>query len=328
METAQTGDRSGEIGGSMTSAVAYQEAASRSAVQIDAVFLFIAAVSLFFFFLVEGLLIYFAVRYRRRKGSDDRATSEVRSHTVLEIVWVVIPSLVVIAFFVYGYMVYEDVTRPAPGSGEINVIARQFFFEFRHPDGRTETGELRIPVGKPVKLVMTSRDVIHGLFVPAFRLKQDIVPGQFTYLYLQPDQEGTYDILCTEYCGVGHSTMRAKLIVMSPAEYAKWETGTAATAALPPSEIGKALMEKFGCLGCHSTDGTVKVGPTFKGLFGSRVPLADGRTATADEGFLKESIIDPGATIVKGYPNVMPTFKGQLSEDDIAAIVDYMKSLK
>lgn len=312
----------------MTSAAAFQEAASRSAVQIDAVFLFIAAVSLFFFFLVEGLLIYFAIRYRRRKASEDRATSEVRSHTVLEIVWVIIPSLVVIAFFVYGYMVYEDVTRPAPGSSDINVIARQFFFEFRHPDGRAETGELHVPAGKPVKLVMTSRDVIHGLFLPAFRLKQDVVPGQFTYLYLQPDKEGTYDILCTEYCGVGHSTMRAKLIVMPPGEYEKWAAATAAPATLPPAEKGKALMEKFGCMGCHSADGTVKVGPTFKGLFGSRVPLADGRTVVADEGFLKESVLDPGATIVKGYPNVMPTFKGQLSEDDIAAIIDHMKSLK
>lgn len=313
----------------MTHGGAFQEAASRSAVQIDAVFLFIAAVSLFFFFLVEGLLIYFAVRYRRRKAHDEWATSEVKGHTVLEIVWVIIPSLVVIAFFVYGYMVYEDVTRPAPGSGDVNVVARQFFFEFRHPDGRTEVGELRVPAGKPVRLVMTSRDVIHGFFVPAFRIKQDVLPGQYTYLHLQPDKEGTYDIFCAEYCGVGHSTMRAKLLVMPPGEYAKWAAaGTAAQAALPPSEKGKALLGKYGCLGCHSTDGTVKVGPTFKGLYGSGVSLADGRTVTADEGFLKESIVDPGAAIVKGFPNVMPTFKGQLSDDDIAAIIDYLKTLK
>ena len=311
----------------MTSSV-YQEAASRSAVQIDAVFLFIAAVSLFFFFLVEGLLIYFAVRYRRRRAAEEWATSEVKSHTVLEIVWVIIPSLVVIAFFVYGYLVYEDVTRPAPGSTDINVIARQFYFEFRHPDGRAEVGELRVPRGKPVKLVLTSRDVIHGVFIPAFRLKQDVLPGRYTYLYLQPDKEGTYDILCTEYCGVGHSTMRAKLFVMPPGEYAKWAAEKAVPAGLAPSGKGKALLEKFGCLGCHSTDGTVKVGPTFKGLFGRSVPLADGRTAMADEGFLKESIVDPGAAIEKGFPNVMPTFKGQLSDDDIAAIIDYLKTLK
>jgi cytochrome c oxidase subunit 2 len=313
----------------MTNAYATGEAASRSAVQIDAVFLFITVVSLFFFFLVEGLLIYFAVRYRRRKASGDYATSEVKGNLALEIVWVIIPSLVVIAFFVYGYLVYQDVTRPAPGSSDIYVTARQFLFEFKHSDGRSEVGELRVPAGKPVKLIMTSRDVIHGLFVPSFRLKQDILPGQYTYLYLQPDKEGTYDIFCTEYCGVGHSTMRGKLVVMPPAEYEKWAAaGTAAQAAVPPSERGKSLLEKFGCLGCHSTDGTVKVGPTLKGLYGSRVPLEDGRTAVADEGFLKESIVDPGAGIVKGFPNVMPTFKGQLSDDDIAAIIAYIKTLK
>jgi cytochrome c oxidase subunit 2 len=313
----------------MTNAYATGEAASRSAVQIDAVFLFITVVSLFFFFLVEGLLIYFAIRYRRRKGSDGLATSEVKSNFVLEIVWVIIPSLVVIAFFVYGYLVYQDVTRPSPGSSDIYVTARQFFFEFKHSDGRSEVGELRVPAGKPVKLIMTSRDVIHGLFLPAFRLKQDILPGQYTYLYLQPDKEGTYDILCTEYCGVGHSTMRGKLVVMPSAEYAKWAAaGTAAQAALPPSEKGKALLEKFGCLGCHSIDGSAKVGPSFKGLYGSRVSLEDGRPAVADEGFLKESIVDPGARIVKGFPNVMPTFKGQLSDDDISAIIAYLKTLK
>jgi cytochrome c oxidase subunit 2 len=313
----------------MTNAYAYQEAASRSAVQIDAVFLFITVVSLFFFFLVEGLLIYFAVRYRRRKASEDFATSEVTGNLALEIVWVIIPSLVVIAFFVYGYLVYQDVTRPAPGSSEIYVTARQFLFEFKHADGRSEIGELRVPVGKPVKLIMTSRDVIHGLFLPAFRLKQDILPGQYTYLYLQPDKEGTYDIFCTEYCGVGHSTMRGKLVVMPPSEYVKWAAaGKDAQAAIPPSEKGKALLEKYGCLGCHSTDGTVKVGPTLKGLYGSRVPLEDGRTAVADEGFLKESIVDPGAGIVKGFANVMPNFRGQLSDDDIAAIIAYIKTLK
>ncbi len=313
----------------MTNAYATSEAASRSAVQIDAVFLFITLVSLFFFFLVEGLLIYFAIRYRRRKASEDFATSEVRGNFLLEIVWVIVPSVVVIAFFVYGYLVYQDVTRPAPGSSDIFVTARQFLFEFKHPDGRSEIGELRVPVGKPVKLIMTSRDVIHGFFLPAFRLKQDVLPGQYTYLYLQPDREGTYDIFCAEYCGVGHSTMRGKLVVMPSAEYAKWAAaGTAVQAALPPSEKGKTLLEKFGCLGCHSIDGSVKVGPSFKGLYGSRVPLADGRTVTADEGYFKESIVDPGAGIVKGFPNVMPTFKGQLSDDDITAIVAYLKTLK
>lgn len=314
----------------MTNAFAASEAASRSTLQIDAVFLFITVVSLFFFFLVEGLLIYFAIRYRRRKAGEDKATSELSGNLFLEIVWVIIPSIVVIAFFAYGYVVYRDVTSPPPGASDIHVVAQQFFFEFKYPDGRTEAGELRVPAGKPVKFIMTSRDVIHGFFLPDFRLKQDILPGQYTYLYLQPDREGTYDIFCTQYCGVGHSTMRARLIVMSPAEHAKWEAGAsvAARAVLPLSEKGKTLLSKFGCLGCHSTDGTAKVGPTFQGLFGRKVPLEGAREAAADEEYIRESIDDPGAKIVKGFPNVMPPFKGRISGDEVAAIVAYIKTLK
>ena len=314
----------------MTSAHAAAAAVSRSASQIDAVFTFIMAVSLFFFFLVEGLLIYFAVKYRRRKASEAEATSDVTSNLTLEIVWVLIPSLVVLAFFTYGYMVYRDITTPAPGSSDINVTAQQFFYEFKYPDGRLEINELRLPVGKPVKLIMTSRDVIHGFFLPDFRLKQDIVPGQYTNLYLQPDKEGTYDIFCTQYCGVGHSTMRGKLVVMLPGEYAKWEAAArkAARVVLPLSEKGKALLEKSGCLGCHSTDGTVKVGPSFKGLYGREVHLEGGREVAADEDYIRESIYDPGAKVVKGFPNIMPTFKGSLSGDDVAGIIAYIKTLK
>jgi cytochrome c oxidase subunit 2 len=312
----------------MTNAYAAGEAASRSAIQVDAVFLFITAVSLFFFILVEGLLIYFAIRYRRKKGSEALASSDVKSHLVLEIVWVLIPSIVVLAFFAYGYVVYRDITTPAPGSSDINLIASQFLFEFKYPDGRTEVNELHVPAGKPVKLIMTSQDVLHGFFVPEFRLKQDIIPGQYTYMYLQPDKEGTYDIFCTEYCGVGHSTMRARLIVMSPAEHAKWaEAGKAAGAAQSLPDKGKELLANSGCLGCHSTDGTAKVGPTFKGLYGRETRLEGDRKVEADEEYIRESVYDPGAKVVRGFPNVMPTFKGRLSGDDVAAIIAYLKTL-
>jgi cytochrome c oxidase subunit 2 len=314
----------------MTSAYALSEAASRSAGQIDAVFIFIAAVSLFFFLLVEGLLIYFAVRYRRKKASEDRATSDVTSNLVLEVVWVLIPSLVVIAFFAYGYVVYRNVTTEAPGSSEINVVAQQFSYEFKYPDGRSEVGELRVPAGRPVKLIMTSKDVLHGFFLPDFRLKQDIVPGRYTYLYLHPDKEGTYDIFCTQYCGVGHSTMRGKLVVMPPGAYAQWASASAeaARAVLPLSGKGKALLEKSGCLGCHSIDGSPKIGPTFKGLFGREVHLEGAREVHADEEYIRESIYDPGAKVVKGFSNIMPTFKGRLSGDDVTAIIAYLKTLK
>lgn len=312
----------------MTPAHAVQEAASRTAGSVDAVFVFIAVVSLFFFLLVEGLLIGFALRYRRRKGEEAVATSAVTGHTLLEVVWIAIPSAVVVAFFVYGYVVYRDLGAHVPGATDVQVTARQFLFEFRYPDGRTTVNELRIPRGKPVKLLLTSADVIHSFYVPAYRIKQDMIPGRYTTLYLHPDREGTYDVYCAEYCGVGHSTMRAAVVVMPEADYAAWAAGAAAATALPPAERGRELLTRAGCLNCHALEGTEKIGPNLKGLFGRERPLADGRTVRADEEYLRESLVDPNAKVVKGYPAVMPTFKGTLTEEDVAALVVHLRSLR
>jgi cytochrome c oxidase subunit 2 len=310
----------------MTNAYALGEAASRTTGEVDSLFLFITGICLFFFLFVEGLLIYFAVRYRRRKGEEPLATSGVTGNLVLEAIWITIPSLVVISFFVYGFLVYRDVEAARPGAAEVHVVARQFFYTFQYPDGRRELGQLHVLAGRPVKLEMTSEDVIHGFFIPDYRIKQDILPGTYTYLWLSPDRPGTYDIFCTQYCGVGHSTMRAQLVVLSEPEYAKWEAAKGPS-AVPLAQTGKDLVEKSGCLGCHSVDGSKKVGPTLKGLYGRRVTLADGSTVAADEGYIRESLLDPKAKIVKGFPNVMPTFKGTLSVDDITAVIAYLKTL-
>ncbi len=312
----------------MTNAHAFfGDAASRSAAEIDSVFLFILAVCLFFFLLVEGMLIYFAVKFRRRKGAEAIATSGVTHSAVLEALWVIIPSVVVVSFFAYGYIVFQDIRRPRPGADEVNVVAQQFLYTFVYPNGTRSVGELRVPSGKPVKLVMTSRDVIHGFFIPDFRLKQDIVPGTYVTLWLQPSRAGTYDIFCTQYCGVGHSEMRAKLIVMDPADYARWLASAGAPAGASLAARGKDLAEKTGCLACHTTTGAAGVGPTWKGLFGRKVALSDGRTVTADEAYIRESIFDPGAKVVKGFANIMPTFKGTLTDDDVTAIIAYVKTL-
>ena len=310
-------------------AYAQGAAASPSAWKIDGVFLFIAAVSLFFFFLVEGMLIYFAIRYRRRKGAEEGATPDIRGNFFLEVVWVLVPSLAVLAFFIYGYVVYRDVTAPQPGASDINVVAEQFLYKFKYPDGRTTMNELRIPAGRPVQLIMTSKDVIHGFFIPDYRIKQDILPGRYTYLHLRPDREGTFDIYCTQYCGVGHSTMRAKLVVMQPDAYAAWMSKVEGDkGTLSFLEKGKALLEKFGCLGCHSIDGTVKVGPSLKGLYGREEHLEGGGEVIADEEYFRESLFDPGAKVARGFPNIMPTYKGSITDDDIAAIITYIKTLK
>jgi cytochrome c oxidase subunit 2 len=311
----------------MANAYALGEAASRTTGQVDALFLFITVVSLFFFLLVEGLLIYFAVKYRRKKGEEAAETPDIRSHFLLETIWVLIPSIVVVSFFYYGYIVFRDIRAPVPGATDIHAVGRQFLFEFRYPDGRSSINELRVPAGKPVKLILSADDVLHSFFIPAYRIKQDMVPGQYTTLYLHPDKAGEYEILCAEYCGVGHSTMRARLVVMEPADYAKWREEKTVAAAGSLSEQGKEIVSRSGCLGCHALEGKEKVGPNFGGIFGRKTLFEDGTSLTADEEYIRESIYDPNAKVVKGYPAVMPTYKGTLSAGDVTAIIAYLKSL-
>jgi cytochrome c oxidase subunit II len=305
--------------------------ASLASHDVDAVFIFILIIAGFFFVITQSLLIYFAIRYRKKPGQEPVATPYITSNHALEIVWIVIPSLLLVAIFAYGLVVFVKMRTPLPGATEVQVIASQFQWSFKYPDGRSAANELRLAVDKPVKLIMTSRDVIHGFFIPQYRQKQDVLPGRYTYLWLLPKKTGTFDIYCSQYCGTGHSLMRATLIVMPQAEYQNWELSEqkklqGGTQSL--ADKGKALFESSGCLGCHSIDGSPKVGPTLKGIFGSTVQLAGGKTVKADEEYLRESIEEPNEQIVKGFQPIMPTFKGTLKDDDIAAIIAYMKTLK
>lgn len=297
--------------------------------EVDSVFIFIFFVGLFFFLLTQGALIWFAIRYRRKKRAEEAETPFITGNRLLEAVWVVIPSLLLLAIFTYGYLVFRDIRTPPPGAAEINVTAKQWLYVFKYPDGRTAVNELRVPVGKPVKFIMTSTDVIHGFYLPEFRVKQDILPGRYTYLWLQPEKTGRYDIYCTQYCGTGHSTMRAVMIVMNEQEYEEWAAGKEEKGEAEPLwEKGKELAEKSGCLTCHSTDGSTKVGPTWKGLFGRTTTFTDNTSATADEQYIRDYILTPNVKVIKGFPPAMPSFKGQLSDDDITAIIAYIKTLK
>ncbi len=297
--------------------------------EVDSVFIFIFLVGLFFFLVTQGSLIYFAIRYRKRKQEKEASTPYITGNRFLEIVWVVIPSFLLLAIFIYGYLVFRDIRTPPPGAAEINVTAKQWLYVFKYPDGRTAINELHVPVGKPVKFIMTSADVIHGFYLPEFRVKQDILPGSYTYLWLQPEKTGRYDIYCTQYCGTGHSTMRAVMVVMEEHEYREWLAGRGKEGGAEPLwEKGKALAEKSGCLTCHSIDGTPKVGPTWKGLFGRTTTFTDNSSATADEQYIRDYILTPNVKVIKGFPPAMPSFKGQLSDDDITAIIAYIKTLK
>jgi len=304
-------------------------AASHLAGEVDSLLLFITGVILFFFLLTQGLLIYFAVKYRRKKGQEDRETPYITGNRVLEGVWIAIPALLVMSIFAYGYKVWDDMRTPIPGAEAIEVTASQWLYTFRYADGRQAVNEVRVQKGRPVEFIMTSPDVLHGFFIPEFRVKQDIVPGRYTRLWISPEKPGVYTIYCTQYCGVGHSEMLAKMYVMEPAEYEAWRSGQVKAAqAEPLAGQGKALVEKYGCLACHSIDGTAKVGPSFKGLSGSTVELEGGGAALADEDYLKESIYEPGAKVVKGYRNIMPSFKGTMADDDTRSVIIYIETLK
>lgn len=304
------------------------EVASNLAGKVDAVIWFITVISLVFFILISIFLVYFAIRYRRRQENEE--TPYITGSHVLETIWTIIPSILLIVIFVYGFVVYKDMRTPPEDSLEITVVGRQWLWLFKYDNGKSTLNELYVPEGRPIKLVMTSEDVLHSFFVPAFRVKQDLVGGMYTYLWFTPTKNGTYELFCAEYCGTGHSAMLGKVIVMSPQEYEKWEKGEEekAVASLPPAELGKQLYTQRGCNACHSIDGSSLVGPTWKGLYGHEVVLEDGTKVTADENYIREAILEPQAKMVKGFGPVMPSFKGVISDDEITDLIAYIKTLK
>ena len=308
-------------------------AASEQAARVDSLFLLILVVGGFFFLLTQGLLVYFAVKYRRRRPEQDDETPPITGHHLLEFFWILIPSLVVVAIFYYGWKVYADIHGPPEGQAvEVHVNGRQWLYEVKYADGRTEINEIHVPAGRPVKFILSSSDVIHGFYLPDFRVKMDMIPGRTTTLWVQPDRPGVYQIYCTVYCGDAHSRMLAKLVALDPQQYAEWEEHRREEAGEkehePLAERGERIVRAAGCLNCHVLEGAETIGPAFKGIFGKKVVLEDGRTVVADEEYLRESIVDPGAKIVKGRPNVMPTFKTTLSAGDVDAVVEYLKTLK
>ncbi len=308
-------------------------AASGQAAQVDALFLMILVIGVFFFLLTQGLLIYFAVKYRRRVPDRDNETPRITGNHLLEFFWILIPTIVVMTIFYYGWRVYTDLRAPHGEATEVYVNARQWLYEIKYPDGRTAVNEIRVPAGKPVRFILSASDVIHGFYLPDFRVKMDAIPGRTTTLWVQPDRPGRYQIYCTVYCGTGHSNMLAQLIVMPPQEYAEWaargeEEGEEQKEHEPLASRGERLVNSAGCLNCHGVEGKGKIGPNFRGVYGSKVALEGGKTVTADEDYLRESIVDPGAKVVKGFPNVMPTYKTTLSKGDVDAVVAYLKTLK
>ncbi|HEY3321891.1 MAG TPA: cytochrome c oxidase subunit II [Planctomycetota bacterium] len=314
----------------------FQREASAQAAQVDWLFYLVLYVSAFFFALIVILMLVFVVKYRRREGVDQAPGP---THNIgLEMVWMGIPIALVLFMFYQGFTTFIDLRIPPAGAMEIKVTGKQWFWWYAYPQNGYESlpsadgspAELHVPPNEPIKLILQSDDVIHGFFIPAFRVKQDVVPGRYNTMWFTATQPGDYVIFCSVYCGQKHSEMRSVCIVHpSRADFDAWlKTAKEKTqASLTPAERGKRLyVGKGGCIQCHSLDGTTKTGPTFKDLYGHSVTLADGSKVPADENYLRESILVPGAKIVAGFRNEMPVFQGRLSDKEIDALIEFIKT--
>jgi cytochrome c oxidase subunit 2 len=294
--------------------------ASTTANNVDALFIFLVVVSGLMTILIFTMVIYFAVRYRRRAG---RSAEQIAGSHALEITWSIIPFCVFMVFFGWGALIYFQERTPPQNAAEVYIVAKQWMWKAEHMEGQREINELHVPVGRDVKVIMTSQDVIHSFFVPAFRIKQDVLPGRYTVAWFHATKPGTYHLFCAEYCGTLHSGMIGWVVVMEPKDYEAWMGGGGNQ---PLAVTGEKLFTDLGCLTCHRSD-TQGRGPSLVGVYGKPVMLEDGRTLTADENYIRESIVDPGAKIVKGFKPVMPTFQGQISDEQLNALVAYVKSL-
>lgn len=318
------------------------EQASTIAESVDLFYLFLIAVSLFFGLLIAILLITFAVRFRRR--SPGEVPEPIHGSTALEVLWTIIPFGLAMVIFVWGAVIYFQMSRPPDDAHEIFVVGKQWMWKLQHLEGRREIDELHVPVGQAIKLTMTSEDVIHSFYVPAFRIKADVLPGRYSTTWFQATKVGEYHLFCAEYCGTEHSHMIGKVVVMDPADFQTWlsaapgpvpaaAAGAAAggaaapAAAVAPAAAGEALFTQKACMTCHQPQGGA-LGPSLAGVYGKPVKLQDGTEVMVDDAYIRESILAPTAKIVAGFQPVMPTFQGQLSEEQILQLIQYIKSLK
>jgi len=305
--------------------------------ELDDLFSFIFWSSFVSFLIIVILMTFFVIRYRRRKKGEDHETPYIVGHAPLENAVAIILFVWVMVIFSWGWVKYKKIVRPPSDTLEVNVIGRQWLWEFWYLNGRKLTGELVVPKGKKIKLLMSSADVIHSFFVPAFRLKQDVVPGTYTTLWFEATQAGEFQVFCAEYCGTAHSNMMAKVKVLEPDEFKKWEESWTAVSkegvrvkktGVSLIEEGKMLFNSKGCNACHTVTGQKLVGPSVKGIFGAERELSDGKKVKVDENYLRESLMDPQVKLVKGFPPVMPTFRGVLDDEEVNALIAYIKSLK
>jgi len=300
-------------------------------------YFFLIGLSLFFGLLIATLLVVFAIRFRRRPG--DGIPQPIHGSTPLELVWTIIPFTLGMGIFLWGAWLFFAMSRPPDNAHEVFVVGKQWMWKLQHLEGRREIDELHVPIGQAVKLTMTSEDVIHSFYVPAFRMKADVVPGRYTTAWFQATKVGEYHLFCAEYCGTSHSGMIGRIVVMEPADYQAWLSqtapgaagargpGAAQPASVSPAAAGEALFNQMGCITCHQAQAGA-LGPSLIGIYGKPVKLQDGSEVVVDDAYLRESILHPTAKIVAGFQPVMPTFQGQLDEEQVLQLIQYIKSLQ
>jgi cytochrome c oxidase subunit 2 len=305
----------------MTDFPLFPEQASSVAPLVDGLYLFLVVVTGAVSVLIWAVIFFFAIKYRRRP--DNELAQEQEPPAALELTWIVVPTIIFIGIFVAGAWVFFRMNRVPSNALEVYATGRQWMWKFQHPSGQREINTLHVPVGRPVKITMASEDVIHSLWFPNFRVKMDVLPNRFRTMWFEATKVGRYHIFCAEYCGTLHSGMIGWVEVMEPTEYQRWLAGGSEGSL---ASQGEKLFEKYACNTCHTNTAGAR-GPNLAGLYGKTRPLADGRTITADDNYIRESILNPQAKIAAGFQPIMPTFQGQVSEDDLIRLLSYVKTL-
>jgi cytochrome c oxidase subunit 2 len=297
-------------------------AASTIAEGVDRLHYTLTAITLFFTVVIFSTIFFFMIKYRRQ--SEDEVPPEIEKNVPLEILWTGIPTLICVVIFFWSASLYIQNARPPDASTEIFVVGKQWMWHLQHPEGVREINELHVPVGVPIKLTMTSEDVIHDFYVPAFRVKKDVLPGRYTSLWFQATKTGTYHIFCGQYCGADHAQMIGWVYVMEPSDYAAWLSGGSSHESM--AQAGERLFTQLGCSTCHAADNTGR-GPSLIGLYGKTQTLRSGETRVVDEALIRQAIVFPNSVILPNYPPVMPTFQGQINEEQVLQLIAYVKSL-
>jgi cytochrome c oxidase subunit 2 len=300
----------------------FPDQASTFAKDVDALYYFIVAVCAFFALAVAVSVLYFGLRYRKSHPAEVGANIE--GSLPLELMWSVIPTIIAMVMFGWGASVFYHLRRPPADALQIYAVGKQWMWKFQHMEGQREINELHVPIGRPIKITISSEDVLHSLYFPSFRTKMDAIPGRYTELWFEADAVGSYHIFCTEYCGTNHSGMIGTVTVMEPAQFQAWLQGGGVEGTL--AQRGARLFNDLACSSCHVDTGQGR-GPSLKDIVGATVELQDGSTAVVDDAYLRESILNSQAKIVKGYQPLMPTFQGLVSEESLVALIEHVKSL-